>query len=171
MAEETLLTQKEIAERVGTTDSTVYRTMKKEGTVADRPGRGRKRNISAVEAKGMVKKAKEGKPATQIAREYRARTKRKLHEQTVRNVLREEGLVNLKVQEVEELSKMNKQKRLTYSREMHDYKRQKVFFSDEKAFWLGGGNLECGKTQKSELVGQFPDTPRSSMFGPPWVII
>jgi len=155
LAEETVLSYKEISEIVGTTEKTIYRTLKKyreEGTVADRPGRGRKRKISTVEAKRMVKKAKEGQPATQIGREYRARTKRDLHDQTVRNVLRDEGLKNLKVREVEELSKANKKKRLTYAREMHDYKWQRVFFSDEKTFWLGGGPSRMWQDPKKRVT-------------------
>ena len=41
-----------------------------EGTVSDRTGRGRKRKISDVEAKVMVREAKKGKFATEIAKEY-----------------------------------------------------------------------------------------------------
>ena len=62
-----------IAKRVGVSRPTVYAVLEKyheTGTTKDRPGRGRKRKISAADEKKITKKAKKGQDATEIAREY-----------------------------------------------------------------------------------------------------
>ena len=90
LAEESSFTYDEIAAKFGVTRKTVSNTIEKyneEGTVSDRTGRGRKRKISDVEAKAMVREAKKGKFATEIAKEYTICTKKNINPQTVCNVM------------------------------------------------------------------------------------
>ena len=119
----------------------------------------------------MVREAKKGKFATEIAKEYTIRTKKKIHPQTVCNVLHENALVNRKVNKEEVLSKENQEKRLRYAIDMRGYNWQNVLFCDEKHSGLMGAELADGKNQMTEPFGQFPDTLRSCMFGPLWDII
>lgn len=133
------MTPTQIARKVQVSRQTISRVLSKyrrTRTVKDQPGRGRKRKLSQRECKEMARKAKKGKAATEIARDYRKKTKKELHEQTVRNVLHEEGLVNLKVQPVEALTNSNKDARLEYSKQMKGYDWTRVLFSDEKLFPL-----------------------------------
>jgi transposase len=64
---------RKIAERLGVTKRTVQKVLQKHdtlGCVKDRPGRGRKRKLLEMETKKIVKKARAGKPATDIARQH-----------------------------------------------------------------------------------------------------
>jgi len=110
-----------------------------EGSVKDRAGRGRKRKISHAEENLFVKRAKKGKYATDIAREYSSRTRTPLHPQTVRNILSKTGLRHLVIQEVEALTEDNRGKRLTYATKKKKFNWQNVLFSDEKTFQVGAG--------------------------------
>ena len=125
-----------IARKVGCSRPTVYDVLakyRKTGTVKDLAGRGRKRKLSEGEAKNMVKKAKKGKCAPQIAREC----KKKVSTRTVRRELRKGGVRYLKIKKVEKLSEAHKKKRVEYSKRMEGYDWDKVLFSDEKTFFLG----------------------------------
>jgi len=137
--DELALSPVEIARKVNTTRKAVRLVLnkyKETGCVTDRPGRGRKRKVSDADAKSMVKHALRGKPATEITRDYLTRKKRRVHVQTVRNILQEKGLVNLKIQTIDSLSEANKVKRLVYAERMIDYKWANVVFTDEKTFVL-----------------------------------
>ena len=64
---------RQIAERLGVTKRTVQKVLQKHDTlgyVNDNPRPGRKRKLSEVETKKIVKKARAGKPATDIARQH-----------------------------------------------------------------------------------------------------
>jgi transposase len=103
------------------------------GDVEDLPRCGRKRKLSDREAKAMVKKAKKGKFAPEIAHE----SKKKIGVRTVQNTLKKAGIKYLKIKKVEKLSQAHMERRVKYSRDMKGYKWNKVLFSDEKTFYLG----------------------------------
>jgi hypothetical protein len=81
----------------------------------------------------MVKKAKKGKCAPQIARE----SEKRASPETVRKALKEGGIRYLKIKKKEKLSEAHKALRVEYSNKMKRYKGKKVLFSDEKTFYLG----------------------------------
>lgn len=133
---------REIAQKLHVTKRTVDNVLKKyssTGSVKDQPGRGRKRKLSYTEKEKMVKKAKGGKDAPEIAREYSAKRGR-ISERTVQRALKEEGLSYLIIQETEALTEKNRKKRLKYAKENRRLKWSKVLFSDEKTFHVGGGS-------------------------------
>jgi len=107
----------------------------KTGTVHDRPKSGRKRKLSTKEVGQAVKKAKKGKTAPQIARDF----KNKVTPRTIRRRLREAGLFYGKVIKEEKLSPAHKKNRLQYSKDMKCFNWKRVLFSDEKTFELGSG--------------------------------
>ena len=62
-----------IAKRVGVHRNTVTALLRKyheTGTVKERPGRGRKRKVSSEDEQRIIKKAKQGKNANEITREF-----------------------------------------------------------------------------------------------------
>jgi hypothetical protein len=147
-----------IAKKFKCRRQTISELLKKHETkhfVHDLPKSGRPKKVSNKERKAFKKQALAGEPATVIAKKYRTRTKRKLHEQTVRNCLKEEGLLNFIDQEVEELTQDNKVKRLEYAKLMKHYDWKPVLFSDEKTFFLGDGSKRSwqipGKRRKREV--------------------
>jgi len=138
-----------IAKRVGAHRDTVADLLKKyhdTGTVKDRPGRGRKRKLSAEDEKKIVKKAKHDKDARQIAREYESETGTKIDETTIRRVIHAHKLKWLVREHVEELTETNKAKRLAYAQAMSEHNWKKVLFSDEKTFWLGADKNHAWQT-------------------------
>lgn len=140
MSTELHLSHSAIAKRMGISRTTVIDILKKYheiGTVNNRPGQGRKRKISELDEKKIVKKARKGKDATEIAREHEAETGMRVHERTIQRVIKKHKLQYLVREEVEELSEVNKSKRLAYAQAMKGYKWKKVLFSDEKTFLLG----------------------------------
>ena len=70
----TKMTNLEIATAVGSSKSTVIRTgkrlKKKNPSVKTKKGQGRKRKFTKKQTAAIVKKAKEGKEAKELAREY-----------------------------------------------------------------------------------------------------
>jgi transposase len=129
-----------IAKRVGVTRRTVYALLNKyheTKTTKDRPGRGRKRKISAEDEKKIIKKAKKGKDATEIAREYERETETTVHRTTIGRIISDHKLKWLTRQQVPELTATNKAKRLAYAQAMDGHNWNKVLFSDEKTFFLG----------------------------------
>lgn len=129
----------QIARKVKTTRKTVRTVLQKyqeTGLVEDRPRSGRKRKFTQKEAKEMVKKAKKGRFATQIARE----SKKKPHVSTVRKYLKKGGIKWLKKKKIQHLSEHHKTKRVEYSHRMKSYNWNKVLFSDEKTFYLGSSS-------------------------------
>jgi transposase len=109
----------------------------KSGSVRDRPGRGRKRKLTKDDERRIVKKAKKEKCATEIVRELKTESGIIVSDRTVRDVIRKQNLRFLVKQTVEELSATNQELRLDYARAMKKHNWRKVFFSDEKTFYLG----------------------------------
>jgi len=107
------------------------------GSVRDRPRSGRKRKIREEEKKEIVKKAKRGKDAPVLAREFTEKTGIAISERTVQRTIRDTDLRYLTKEKVEELSEANIASRLDYAISMKEYNWKKVFFSDEKTFFLG----------------------------------
>ena len=135
-----------IARRVGLHRNTVAYTLKRyhdTGGVRERPGRGRKRKITAEDERQIVKKARKGKDATEIAREFERETKMKVSRQTVGRIIHAHKQKWLRKQQVEALTPANKAKRLVYAQATKDYKWQNVFFSDEKVFFLGSAKTHA----------------------------
>lgn len=142
LSRHTKLSQRAIAKQVGTSPQTVNQVLQKHratGSIHDLPKSGRKRKATPAERKQWYKQAVAGQPATQIARGYRTRKKAKLHERTVQRSLREQGLLNLVDEQVEQLTADNKTKRLRYAKDMANQDWKQVLFSDEKVFWLTPG--------------------------------
>jgi hypothetical protein len=84
-----------------------------------------------------VRKAKAEKCATEIVRELKSESGLVVDERTVRRVIKNHGLKFLIKETVEELSDRNKEKRLAYATAMKNYNWKRVFFSDEKTFYVG----------------------------------
>lgn len=102
-------------------------------SVHDRPRSGRKRKLSTKEEKAVVRAAKRGKNAPDIARTM----KKKVSVQTIQRTLRQAGLKYLTIQETEHLTDVHKANRLKYAKEMVDFDWKTALFTDEKSFWLG----------------------------------
>jgi hypothetical protein len=98
---------------------------------------GRKRKLSEREEKKVIKKAKDGSSAREIARDYKRETGASINEITIRRTLHDADFFWLVKQEVEALSVQAMQNRLSYARDMIEFQWKKVMFSDEKTFQLG----------------------------------
>ena len=107
------------------------------GTVKERPGRGRKRKVSSEDEQRIIKKAKQGKNANEITREFEDETGIKVSLTTIRDITKAHKLKWLPRLTIEELTEANQAKRLEYARAMSGYNWKKVLFSDEKTFFLG----------------------------------
>ena len=148
-----------IAKRVGCHRSAVYRILEKyweTNQTKDRPKRGRKRKISAEDEKKIIKKSKQGKNATEIAREHERETKVKVDPTTVGRLIATHNLKWLTRQQVEVLTDANKAKRLAYAQTIRSHNWSRVFFSDEKTFYLGATQTHAyqtpGKRKKYPVV-------------------
>jgi transposase len=96
-----------IARKMGITKHTAIDLLKKyaeTGLVKDRPGRGRKRKLTKEVEKKIMKKAKKEKDATEIAREIASETGITVHQQTIRNIIKDHKQRYLVRQPIEELS-------------------------------------------------------------------
>ena len=125
------------------------------GTVHDRPKSGRKRKLSTAEVKKAVKKAKSGKAAPEIARDISKMKEKKtsqVSERTVERRLKEQGLRYLVIQEREELTPDQIQKRLAYAKARNFFDWKPVLFSDEKSFWLGSGEHKQWQDPKHRIT-------------------
>ena len=163
LATEEHLTPAAIARRVGVHRHTVESTLKRyhdTGTIKERAGRGRKRKITTEDEKKIFKKSKQGKNATEIAREYERETKMKVSESTVRNIIHDHQGKWMRRQQVEALTPANKAKRLAYAQAMKNYNWKKVLFSDEKVFFLGAAKTHAyqqpGKRKKYPVIRHPP---------------
>jgi len=149
----------QIAKKIGCTRPTVKAVLQKykeTGTVDDRAGRGRKRKCSEAEVKAMVRKAKKGKFAPEIARESK-----KVAVRTVQKYLRESPKVQwLKIKQIEKLSEAHKKKRVEYSERMDGYNWNKVLFSDEKTFFLGASPGWAWQDPKNRIVEEKTPYPK-----------
>ena len=116
------------------------------GTIHDRPRPGRKRKLSEAEVKTVAKKAKSGAPASVIARSLSESKSRKsktsaetITDRTVQRRLKEAGLKYLVIQERDQLTPAQIQKRLAYASTRSNFNWEPVLFTDEKTFCLGSG--------------------------------
>jgi transposase len=129
-------TQARIAKHYKVDKKTVMEILKrhrKTGTVDDLRRSGRKRKLSELEEKKIVKQAKKWKSAPQITKNL----SKKVNVRTVQRVIQNSGLKWLRVIKVDELTEAQEATRLTYAKEMKGYNWKQVIFSDEKSFWLG----------------------------------
>jgi transposase len=132
------------------------------GTVHDRSKSGRKRKLSNKQVKRAIRKAKKGKTAPQIAREFEI----EVDPSTIRRRLREAGLFYGRVLKVEKLTKRHKELRVQYSKEMKDYKWKRVFFSDEKTFQLGATPTRAWQEQSDRVVKEYvKHAPKLHVWG------
>lgn len=133
------LTEKDIAERIPTTQKTVSLILKKyqeTGTVHTQAGQGRKRKCLPADEKKFVQKAKRGKTAPEIARNYSTRSGETISEQTVRRILKRNQLAYLRRKRIQRLTSAHKQARVEYARQKMNANWKSVIFLDEKSFWL-----------------------------------
>jgi Transposase and inactivated derivatives len=138
-----------IAKELGVSRSKVQDLIHKyqeTGTIHDRPKPGRKRKLSDTELKKLAKKAKSGEPASVIARHISNSESRKsksgsktISDRTVQRRLKESGLKYLVIQEQDQLTPTQIQKRLAYARTRKRFDWTPVLFTDEKTFCLGSG--------------------------------
>jgi transposase len=143
-----------IARKVGCSRETVYATLRKysiTGTTKDRPHRGRKRKLSVTDEQSIVKRAKTGMGAKEIAQKMgkdatdigqKHKTPR-VSASTVQRVLKAQGYAYLKVLQHEALTEAHKQKRLQYANDYRNYDWRNVLFSDEKTFCHGTAPTRC----------------------------
>ena len=113
-----------IAKRVGVHRNTVTALLHKyheTGTVKERPGRGRKRKVSSEDEQRIIKKAKQGKNANEITREFEDETGIKVSLTTIRDITKAHKLRWLPRLTIEELTEANQAKRLEYARAMSGY--------------------------------------------------
>lgn len=132
------------------------------GTVHDRPRSGRKRKLSTPEVKKLIARAKSGKSAPAIAREISDSKERKtkktksttetVSETTIRRRLKESGLKYLVIQERDELTPSQIQKRLAYATARKHFDWRPVLFTDEKTFWLGSGEHKQWQDPKNRVA-------------------
>jgi hypothetical protein len=132
------------------------------GTVHDRPRSGRKRKLSAAEVKKTIKKAKGGQSAPAIARDINETKQRKtkntkpkaktVSERTIQRRLNESGLKYLVIQEQDELTPSQIQKRLAYAKARKHFDWRSVLFTDEKSFWLGSGEHKQWQDPKKRVT-------------------
>ena len=139
------------------------------GTVHDRPKSGRKRKLSTAEVKKAVKKAKSGKAAPEIARDISKMKEKKTSQVSARTVerrLKEQGLRYLVIQEREELTPDQIQKRLAYAKARNFFDWKPVLFSDEKSFWLGSGEHKQWQDPKHRITRKVrKDPPKLHVWG------
>jgi hypothetical protein len=152
-----------IGRKVGCTNKSVKKVLKKykeTRTVEDLPRSGRKRKFSDKEAKVIVKKAKKGKFAPEIAHEIARESKKKAHVSTVKRVIRNAGIRYLRIKKKEKLTDAQKAKRVDYSKEMKGYKWNTVLFSDEKTFYLGASPKYAWQDPHNRLEEQKVPYPK-----------
>lgn len=125
---------------------------KETGGIATRAGQGRKRKLSQADVRRVRKKAKTGKSAKAIAREESKRRGESISRQTIGKELKESGLKYLVKQEREELTEVQIGKRVDFASRRMNYDWKKVFFTDEKSFWLGTEEKKAWQDPKDRPI-------------------
>ena len=149
MFEDCNQSKKSIAKKLDVDINTVrhvLKTYEETGDVVPKHKGGRKRKISNADAKQMVKKAKSGKFASDLADDYARTRHRIVSNRTVQRTLKRRGLKYKKVRELDQLNPTQIAKRLAYAEEKLDYNWRYVLFTDEKTFPLGVAILTYGRT-------------------------
>jgi transposase len=134
------MNEQEIAEIVGCSRKTVTRVLKrkeknkkKNVSMKNKPGQGRKRKLTTKQEQTIAKKAKKGKDAPELASEVGDISAR-----TIRRTLRSQGLRYLVRKKEEKLTENQIQRRLAFARKRLNDNWKYVLFTDEKTFELGG---------------------------------
>ena len=140
-----------IARELKMNEQTVHDVIDKyeTGTVHYQPKSGRKRKLSDAQVRQAVRKAKKGKSAPQIAQEIEI----DVDPRTIQRRLREAGLFYGKVLKVEKLTKLHKERRVEYSKDMKAYNWKRVFFSDEKHFSWNYANSCVARAHRPSSQG------------------
>jgi transposase len=164
------LSEKEIAKRIPTTQKTVSLILQKHqqtGTVHNQAGQGRKRKYLPADEKTLVRKAKRGKKAKELARDYSTRRGVTISERTVRRILKRNHLAYLRRKRVQRLTSDHKQARIDYARDKMNANWKSVVFLDEKSFWLESTEThawqEPGKERKVQEKSRW--TKKIHVFG------
>ena len=147
-------TPAQIAREIDCGRQAVYDTWKKyleTGTVHDRPRSGRKRKYTPQDEQKIIKKARQEKKASNIARESK-KCKKTYSESGVRRVLKKHKFFYLPKIKVQKLTNFHKQKRIAYAREMSDTDWKPVVFTDEKSFWLGSSTTHAWQQLDKRIV-------------------
>lgn len=132
----------EIAREVGCSRQTVYAVLKKErktGEIKDLPRTGRKRKLTTSEEKAVVKRTQKV-GAIQTAREFSAQNPKTISDYTVRKTMKKYKFFYLKKKKIPKLTKIHREKRMSYAREMMNADWKQVLFTDERSFWLGSSS-------------------------------
>ena len=120
-----------------------------------------------VDEKNLVQKAKRGKNAKEIARNYSTRCGETISERTVRRILKEQHLAYLRRKRVQRLTSAHKQARIEYARQKVNANWKSVVFLDEKSFWLEATEThawqEPGKKRKVQEKSRW--TKKFHVFG------
>jgi len=142
------------------TAARILATYDETGDVEEKSGRGRKRKIGKKDEYNMVKRAKKGKPATELARAYGVKHGGSVHVDTIRRILHRHGFFYLTVQKIEALSEDAKADRLAYALKMSNYNWNKVIFSDEKTFQLGSGQSHSWQQKGKRISRTYTRHPK-----------
>jgi len=163
---------KKIAKTLGHSKNTVKKTIRrfdKTGGVDARHGGGKKRMLTVKEEKQMIKRAKSGKSAHQLADEYEQKTGRHISQSTILRVLKEGGgLAYMKRKKRDKLTTYHKKKRLEYAKKMKEskYNWDFVLFSDEKTFYLGTEETMAWQDPNNrEIVETSQYLPKINVWG------
>jgi transposase len=141
------LTYNEIASKLNISRNSVraiWAKYEETKSVENRPRSGRKRKLSVEQEGEVVRKAKSGKTAPDIARSM----KNKVSVDTIQRTLKTGGLKYLKVLETEHLTDVQKANRLQCAKEMLGFDWTTALFSDEKTFWLGSTTTHAWQDPK-----------------------
>ncbi|CAK9803685.1 Transposable element Tc1 transposase [Anthophora quadrimaculata] len=137
---------REVGKIVGRTHSTVQKIINKfryEGTVRNKPGRGRKKILTTAEERFICRKIKID-PQTNIRNltsEVSSRIKTKISVETIRRTLRKEGYNGRIARKKPYISEANRKKRLEFAKAFVNYDEsfwENVIFSDETKINLFG---------------------------------
>jgi transposase len=117
----------------------VLKKYRETGSVANRPGQGRKRKLNPQQERAVVKKLKRGKNSTRVAREVSQKLKQPISPRTIRRIGNKGGAKYLVVEEQDLLTEEHKRKRVEFARRRAKHDWTFTLFTDEKTFQVGGG--------------------------------
>jgi transposase len=132
----------EIERKLGVKRENIRAILKKHhetGTVSNRPGQGRKRKLDKQQEKNIVKKAKGGKDAPQIAREMSEKLQEPISDDTIQRAIKRSGCKYLVVEEQEDLNENQIERRLNFAMAYQRKDFSYGLFADEKKWQIGGG--------------------------------
>jgi transposase len=100
-------------------------------------GQGGKRKLSRKQENRVLKKAKKGKDAPEIASEMSKEVKGGIKERTIQRTLKEGGLKYLVREERQTITRKQAQKRLAFCKKYLNHDWRLCLFMDEKTFEVG----------------------------------